>query len=348
MVSAREFLSEAGQHFKADLQASGYDSIHEAVFHEPMATMKKAWRTIENEIFVPELEFTDKQAEHPKITAAGDYKQILFVDGRPREYTLHVPPDYQSMGSVPLVVMLHGHGENGSQFADMTKMSEKADKEGFIVAYPDATKWLGAKSMTAWDTNNGLVPPGIKTDDVGFVKSIIDTTKQQLPIDDRRVYLAGYSNGGMLTYLAGSQLSSDVAAIAVVSGAMSGKEPPPQSAVSVLQIHGNEDCLVPIDGRDVPRKLEQVGVPDFQPDSYANQFWARANGIDRPPSESQSGNITRINYENPQNGTQVVQETIAGGNHYWPGEPLDGSGKTATDEIWSFFETHPKSKALET
>src|SRR5438270_12048938 len=102
----------------------------------------------------------------------------------------------------------------------MAGIDAKADKEGMIVAYPDGTKWFGDKNLSAWDTGNGLVPPGAHAGDIDFLRQIIDNTQSQAKIDDKRVYMVGVSNGGMEAYNAETQMSDMIEDVVTVSGSM--------------------------------------------------------------------------------------------------------------------------------
>jgi polyhydroxybutyrate depolymerase len=96
-----------------------------------------------------------------------------------------------SRDEVRQVLALHGHGWNSKDMEKYSGMDKEADKEGFIVAYPDATRWLDKKELSAWDTGNGLLPKGAKVNDIGFLRTIIDTTQGQMNIDPRRIYAMG-------------------------------------------------------------------------------------------------------------------------------------------------------------
>ena len=68
----------------------------------------------------------------------GSHDETLMHGGVQRHYRLHVPVGYNTQKPVPLVLMLHGRGGNGKGFEQLTGMSAVADKETFLVAYPDA------------------------------------------------------------------------------------------------------------------------------------------------------------------------------------------------------------------
>jgi polyhydroxybutyrate depolymerase len=287
-------------------------------------------------------EFRFANAETPapieKINKAGDYHQTINVEGKDRPYFLHVPANYDASKPLPLVVMLHGRGGSGEEFAQRTRMNEKADKEGFAVVYPDATKWFGRQDLSAWDAANGLVPPGARADDLQFLRSLIDRSQEQLNIDPKRIHMIGHSSGGMMTYLAASQLSDKLASVGIVSSAMSGKEPKPKFPISVISTHGTADEVIPIDGlKDVPPLLSELGIPTFNTPDFATEFWKRQNGITESGTTTVDGDTTRKRYENKQNGTAVEQITFNGSGHT-PEDELQ-----VYDKVWQFLKEHPKS-----
>jgi polyhydroxybutyrate depolymerase len=272
------------------------------------------------------------------VTKPGDYVFTSQIDGVERTYRAHVPPSYDGKKPMPLVLLLHGHAQSGEEIARLTGLDKVADQKGFIAVYPDATAWMGRRDWRAWDTDNGLVPPGSNADDVSFMRKIIESAEKNYAIDPNRIFVAGLSNGGMMSFRAAGELSDKVAAMAIVSGAMSGKEPPLKAPVSILNIHGTDDGIVPYEGlKNVPASLSAVGLPNFKPMSYVTDFWAEQNKIATPPIITQQGDVTQRRFVNPTNGVEVNEYTIHGGRHI----PDDITG--VVDTIWQFFEQHPKA-----
>jgi polyhydroxybutyrate depolymerase len=325
------------------------------------------------ESWMPPLKISDRNDVPDKIDKPGDYSETMMIDGMARHCHLHVPPNYNPSRPMPLVVVLHGHGDDADGIARISGMNAEADEEGFIVAYPEAVHWFGAKQMAAWDTDNGLLPPSTHVDDGGFLRKVIDTSQSQLSVDQKRIYMVGFSNGGMETYKAVGELSDKLAAVVDVSGAMSGAEAKPASPVSVLSIVGTSDKVVPPEGRsreeeaaaaapDVMRQLSKVFpglgdspvasktlqalaikigfVPEFKPVTFATDFFKSADGISGAGVTRQDGAITTQTYTNPLNGVTVEQEVIAGADHMVQhGTP---SGFNLADTTWEFLEAHPK------
>src|SRR5690349_3628597 len=68
-----------------------------------------------------------------------DIDGTITVDGIEREYILHLPNGYESsIENLPLVMVFHGGGGNAGQMKNHTKFNRLADKESFVVVYPNA------------------------------------------------------------------------------------------------------------------------------------------------------------------------------------------------------------------
>lgn len=271
------------------------------------------------------------------VTKGGRYSETVDIDGVERQYLMYVPPNYDPNKPLPLVMAIHGLGGNAADFEKQTGLDGEAAKEGFIVVYPQATRWLGSGGWTAWDTNNGIIPPGSHANDIQFLKTIIDNTQQEANIDPKRIYLTGISNGGMMTFDAVDALSDKIAAIAIVSGGMSGKEKSPTEPISILNMHGTADTVIPFGGvQGVPNVLTELGIPTFEPDNYIAQYWKKEDGITGPGQTIVSGNDITSTYTNPKDGAEVEQVTVVGGQHT-PSHP-----EQVMNQVWQFLSAHPK------
>ncbi len=128
------------------------------------------------------------------ISAQSDIAGTLTHGGYERTYLVHVPASYEGTQPVPLVIALHGGGGFAENMARTTDFNEAADEHGFIVVYPDGVG-------NGWnDGRTTILQIAIRqhVDDVGFLTALIDTLRAQYTID--RVYMAGISNGGMMTF----------------------------------------------------------------------------------------------------------------------------------------------------
>src|SRR5258708_6567969 len=144
--------------------------------------------------------------------------RTFLVNGSQRSYRIHLPTGYSQLTMLPLVIALHGGGGNPEQFAKDTGFDQKADAEGFIVVYP-----RGIGLLPTWNAIHCCGPAfNNKIDDVGFMRALIDELIGSQHVDPKRVYVTGHSNGGMLSYRLGAELSDKIAAISVSAGTIGG------------------------------------------------------------------------------------------------------------------------------
>ncbi len=274
--------------------------------------------------------------------------RVLMAGGRERTYRLHLPPAFDGQRPLPLVLVLHGGGGTAHGVADITGFSAKADKEGFIVVYPNGTGRHPDRLLT-WNAFNCCgYALDHNVDDVGFIRALLDKLEAELNIDRKRVFVTGISNGGMMAYRLACELSDRIAAIAPVAGALNGAICNPAVPVSVIIFHGAADKNVLYEG-GVPQKGVDRRVRVDKPVSHAVSFWVNHNGCAPVPSREQQGNVVREAYEGGRDGAAVVLYTINDEGHTWPGgkawafwadKPTHEI--SATDEIGDFFMKHPK------
>ena len=131
----------------------------------------------------------------------GKNEYNMEIDGETRNFLIHVPASYTGNTEVPLFFMLHGTSGDGTKFYNISRWVEKADQENFIAVFPTALKYdlTDGTRKTKW-SSGGLVndvPPGtVIKDDVPFINELVELCKETFSINDRRVYITGFSNGG--------------------------------------------------------------------------------------------------------------------------------------------------------
>ena len=279
---------------------------------------------------------------------SGEPLRKLRVGGLERSYRLYVPEGLGA-GPVPVVLVLHGAGMNAGMMAAFCGMDAQAEISKFIAVYPNGTGW--GEVFLTW--NSGGIGTGRgKPDDVAFVRALLDDVAEAFPVDPQRVFAAGLSNGGMMSYRLGAELSDRIAAIAAVGGTLAVEDPRPGRPVSAIHFHGTADRMVPYGGpgrwgskgmrfwsvpRTIARWAELVGCPaEGDVREVADRF---ADGTQ----------VRTTTYGPGREGAEVVLVDIVGGGHTWPGQqPLVGLiGKStreisANQMIWDFFVKHPR------
>jgi len=295
------------------------------------------------------------QPAHADLSQHQERKMI--INDVERTYQIHqpVPMPVNLKNGLPLVIVLHGGRSTGEQIARASRFSAKADKNGFIVVYPDGTGKNAERRLT-WNAGDCCdVAMTDNAEDVLFISSLIDNMVKFQGADPKRVYIAGMSNGGMLAHRLGAELATKVTAIGVVEGGMFASQPIPSVPVSTMIIHGQIDKTVPFEGGETRSSLMKPYVkPDtkFLPTQSAYNFWREKNGCAADEDASTKGRITTYTSKVCKNQTVVALQVIKNGAHNWPGSSKavysefdDGSsylGHDATDALWEFFSQQRK------
>ena len=285
----------------------------------------------------------------------GDIRGTLQSGALVRSYLLHVPPGYDAAAPWPLVLALHGGGGQGRGMPWLTGLSRLADRQRFLVAYPDGVG-------RSW--NDGREDPGVpaarrQVDDVGFLVALIDHVAGAYRIDAARVYATGISNGGFMSQRLACEASTRVAAIASVVatiGVELADRCRPARAVPVLMVNGTADPLVPYEGGQIqlPGGRPRPGRIASVAETVA--LWARLNGcarfadVIREPDRDPSDGVTvrRETQSGCPEGGEVTLYVMEGGGHVWPGGPQylprtvigRATRELDSETIWDFFARH--------
>jgi polyhydroxybutyrate depolymerase len=263
------------------------------------------------------------QTAKVEAPAPGDRRVTMEWGGKQRVFELHAPPAFSAGGAkLPLVVVMHYRDGTVKTMRDMTRFDAKADGEGFLVAYPQGLN--GAL--------NALVCCG-SNDDVGFIRSMVETLVAQWNVDSTRVYATGISNGADMAFRLAVELPGMFAAIAPVSGGFVGQkavdEPnfKPAKKVSVIAFAGNDDRIM----------VSLVG---------GMRAWFRKQGrSEKEPVWVDAGKTVNVSTATCADGSETAFYTVNGMGHAWPGGTNAGLGDpkaqiNAVDTMWTFFKSH--------
>lgn len=188
--------------------------------------------------------------------ATGKSTGSLDVGGHKRSYVQYVAPSVDGSKKVPLVVMLHGTGGTGDKYYGLTSWAALANTHGFIAVYPDAftycyfgdenfngvkdkgefkldSKWtdgnLGSPDQPLCDAKDLANLPAEKlahiqsktlVDDAVFLRALVTELAKKLPVDLKRVYVAGFSNGANMAARAIVEMDDVFAAGHVAAGSL--------------------------------------------------------------------------------------------------------------------------------
>jgi polyhydroxybutyrate depolymerase len=291
-----------------------------------------------------------KKNKIPENTNPGVQKtETITVDSRTRGYTIYLPTGYNST-PLPLVFCLHGGGGTGGGFISMASFNTLAEKEKFIVVYPDGIE-------KSWNDGRPTEANQLGVDDVNFFRTMIQTFSTTYKIDPKRIYATGISNGGFMSSRLGVELGDKIAAFAADAASVEKNTIYPNinatNAVSAMYIQGTNDPLVPFIGGVITVGAGGAIVSHTE----AVTKWVSVNNCSAavvtniPDIANDGTTAVRRDYNGGIKGTAVTSIVIQNGGHTWPQglQYLSESiiGKTSQDfngieTVWEFFKTHPK------
>jgi polyhydroxybutyrate depolymerase len=260
--------------------------------------------------------------------------------------------------------MLHGAGGSTRNVLEATRWDTLAEREGFVVVFPNGTPIDEAKperfvgNPQTWNSGAGTsLAAGDRSaeakaiDDVAFLGQLIDRVRGRTAIDGRRIYLAGHSNGAGMAYRFASERPELLAAVGVMAGHLAEGLRDLRSPVSLIAISGDRDPFAPLEGGE-------AGTPRLKmrtrPARLNSSDWAKANGLPDDPQSVRDDEALLVRQWGPNEaGTEVRWIVVRNHGHAWAGgseslpESIIGPGSTALDatrEMWEFFKAHPKPR----
>lgn len=268
-----------------------------------------------------------RAAPAPSYTSSA-IEQTINVDGDTRSYRIYVPKKSSSTGKYALLFNFHGFGSNAREQEKVSNMQALADKNHTVIVYPQGLTLPNDKPY--WRTQ-------AKQDrqaELRFVHAMLDELQQTHPINPKRIYATGISNGGGMANMVAAEMSDVFAAIAPVAGAYyDHTDYQPAEPVAVMAFHGTADRTVPIHGR---AKLPNI-------EAWA-QSWSVINGCASTPRVVQNNDqLTWKRWRRCQAAVNVV--AIKGEGHSWPGSIYSRRTQTdvnASEMMFDFFQRHPK------
>jgi poly(hydroxyalkanoate) depolymerase family esterase len=291
---------------------------------------------------------------------------VQLTAGR-RPYLLYLPKNYKPETRLPMVVMLHGCRQDADTFGGVTRMNGIADRDDFLVLYPEHRRLANALRCWNWFSRSAQTGAG----EAAILADMIRSLADEYHVDTRRIYVAGLSAGAaMANNLAvchadlfaacalhsgvafGAATSSHTALKAMHEGARSdphemGKRAFVQSrgktgSMPAMVIHGDKDEVVnPVNAGQVVSQFAVMNEllaeeADSQPDEPREK-----TSINRSNSTYQY-EITDMH----RGGHIVIRKVmIAGLGHAWSGGPghynfSDPRGPNASELICDFFAEH--------
>jgi polyhydroxybutyrate depolymerase len=270
-------------------------------------------------------------------------RETILVGKMERTYRVHLPSGYDGTQPAPLMLAFHFYTGSGRSMEWLTHLNQIADREGFMVVYPDGYEgsWAEGSNLYAADLD--------QVDDLAFVSALLDQLEQDYAVDPTRVYATGFSSGGIFVHRLACEMPERFAGIATVGAVLTRNviaACQPESPAAVMMINGSDDRGVPWEGN-----TDYASVPETV------AHWARVSACGteasqtmEPEAVDDGTQVERSTYSPCQDGAQVTLYRIAGGGHTWPGgsQPVQlwGLNGKISQEMdaslvtWEFFRSH--------
>jgi len=238
----------------------------------------------------------------------------MTVGGTSRNLLLYAPSGLPAHPAV--ILQLHGMNQDAAYQQAQAKWESVADTGKFLVVLPNG---IGK----SWDLSG--------TVDINYMNAIIDTLYKKYSIDKGRVYLSGFSMGGMFTYYAMNKMSDKIAAYAPCSGySMGGTTAAATRPLPIIHIHGTADDVVGYSGVAAAVKAWRT---------FNNCPATATTTKPYPPEKSSS--VTTRDLWGPcvKNGatTEIVLLSNTGKGHWYS---MDAASALSSVEIWNFCKKY--------
>lgn len=267
----------------------------------------------------------------------------ITVDGKTRKYWLYVPASVEGQENVPVVFSLHGRGGNDSPDSEKPLFTSLADKERFIVVYPqgrdaekDKADYPGDDWKEGFGYTTGWEATGKENADTKFIKALVDkiqadyktrnNSNSNISVDPKRFYLCGFSMGGMMTYACAKVLNGTFAAYGSCSGYPLNEfhmNLATEKPIPFIHLHGNQDQILGIKHLNtiIENLLFRNGC-DLS-NQVSNKDWAATN-VNGEAHHFKKYDFTSVN------GAPVTTVTFDGVMH-----DVEAS---APAYLWNFFK----------
>ncbi|MCB9743659.1 MAG: hypothetical protein H6741_33750 [Alphaproteobacteria bacterium] len=207
-------------------------------------------------------------SSHPKQpawAAPGFDAQVAVLEAGPggaRPVTLVMPPAPRADEALPLLLLLGGYSWQSWELDAWMGLSEVVAEQRFLLALPTAT--LDRRRRPFWAATDTCCDwYGAGVDDAAYLREVLATLQAEHPVDPRRIAIVGHSNGAFMGFRMACEPDSPLSALVSVAGS-SWMDPARCQAthpISLLQVHGTEDEIMPWGGDHeappVPEVLER-------------------------------------------------------------------------------------------
>ncbi|MGH3493787.1 MAG: alpha/beta hydrolase family esterase [Sciscionella sp.] len=257
------------------------------------------------------------------------------VDSANRSYEIIAPA--HEAGPLPAIVMLHGSEVTSADEELRSGLLPYASTGKAVLIFPDAYH-------DAWNAGGGCCGLAGKhgIDDVGFLHALLADLRSHLPVQPRRIYLGGYSNGAKLAFAVACAHPVDFTGIAVYGGyplqrcTSSGPHPVP---MMIAMGSADPEMATKDPPSTAPQHLATLG-----------HAWHNRDGCRGAPSQTSIGMAVLRTWQRCSDDSRVQTVQYDGVNHSWPAPhkmgydyfTVVGREAAMATLMWRFFSSVPR------
>lgn len=244
-----------------------------------------------------------------------DAHASMRVSGHERTWRAWTPE--RRVGDLPLVILIHGSGDNAASLAERSGFAALAARERFVLVAP-AVAYPGA----GWTAHPGLFEPGAApADDVAFLEALVREAPGRYGVDPSRVFVVGHKSGAMMAYRLAAATPNAIAGVGVVNGSLAAASPrsgrlsritPPSEFVPLVALHGAHARSIPPDGATKPGASRVFGGFFAAPDRWS----AALPGAWTAPKEVRDAQVRIL--RGPTGSVASVAMLLEGEGDDWP------------------------------
>lgn len=231
----------------------------------------------------------------------------ISVNGSNRTISVYAPSGIEK--GRPLIIQMHGMNQDARYQRDAAKWESIADTARFVVVFPEG-------EGKSWDISGDK--------DVNFLKAIISEMDKKYGIDKNRVYVSGFSMGGMMSYHAANRMGDMIAAIAPVSGyPISNEAPASKRMMPIIHTHGTTDDVVNYNSAVSYLK------------KWTSYEKCATSQVTKPYPANRPGSAAYLEVWSGCDQSEIRLMSITGKGHWYS---MDLASVNTSDEIWNFVK----------
>lgn len=231
----------------------------------------------------------------------------INVNGANRNMIVYAPSGIEK--GRPLIIQMHGMNQDAPYQKNAAEWEPVADTARFVVVFPNG-------EGKSWDINGDK--------DVNFLKAIINEMSNKYGIDKNRVYVSGFSMGGMMSYHAANKMGEMIAAIAPVSGYPIGNPAPASKRMMpIIHTHGTTDDVVNYNSAVSYLK------------KWVSYEKCAGSTVTKPYPANKPGSAAFLEVWNGCDQSEIRLMSITGKGHWYS---MDEASVNSSVEIWNFVK----------